>query len=437
MGRRKYTSSPNTAEDYSLQLANQSDSGDRPANNTTRLPSKPGGGGGGIPSQRIPFSIPEEVREGAEGAHGRGKMRKGIEIGDGTVLRNILVTGGCGFIGSHVVVRLLREYGEAIELYNLDILDYCASMENVREVAHLSNYHFIRGDIGSIDLVNYILKEHHIDTILHFAAQTHVDNSFGNSLSFTSTNVTGTHVLLESARLHNHLRRFIHVSTDEVYGESHQDEQQANTEEAVLRPTNPYSASKAGGELLVQSYMKSFHFPAIITRGNNVYGPHQFPEKLVPKFICLLEQGKKCCLHGTGENQRSFLYVDDVAAAFQRILTHGKIGETYNIGTDFEISNRAVAESLIRLYRGPRAVVEDHIEYVEDRLYNDTRYRISSEKIHELGWRPRVGWEEGLKKTIAWYKDCRFRYFKSEELQAALVAHPNEGRKSDFGLFRF
>ena len=260
---------------------------------------------------------------------------EGISTEDGTVIRNILVTGGCGFIGSHVIAKLIERYGNKIEIFNLDILDYCASPENVSSVSCLPNYHFVRGDISSVDLVNYVLQAHQIDTIIHLAAQTHVDNSFGNSLSFTETNVRGTHVLLESARLHQ-VSRFIHVSTDEVYGETGE---KMNSEEAILAPTNPYSASKAGGELLVQSYIKSFGFPAIITRGNNVYGPHQYPEKIVPKFICRLEQGKKCCLHGTGKNQRSFLYVTDVAEAFACILIKGKLGEIYNVGTEFEISN--------------------------------------------------------------------------------------------------
>eukprot|EP00126_Sphaerothecum_destruens_P010321 Sdes_comp20716_c0_seq1m16418 len=358
---------------------------------------------------------------------------EGLVLGNGTVIKTILVTGGCGFIGSHMVIMLCKNY-PSLNVINLDRLDYCACLENVREVAAFPNYKFVKGDILSVDLVNYILKFHRVDCVMHFAAQTHVDNSFGNSLNFTETNITGTHVLLESCRLHK-IKRFIHVSTDEVYGETKELENVETT--ASLTPTNPYSASKAGGELLVQSYIKSFGLPAIITRGNNVYGPHQYPEKMIPKFICLLEEGKPCCIHGNGENRRCFMYVSDAIRAFLIILLHGGLGEIYNIGTQFEISTKKAAEYLIRQYgyvepQNDTQVNPYYIQYVEDRTFNDCRYRICNRKIKALGWEPLVSWEEGIATTIEWYKKHRFRF---QGLEQALEPHPREGRRSDFGLY--
>jgi dTDP-glucose 4,6-dehydratase len=236
--------------------------------------------------------------------------------------KNILVTGGAGFIGSHVVIRLTKNYPQ-YKIVNLDKLDYCASLKNLDCIKDAPNYHFIKGDILSEDLVNYVISSHKIDTIMHFAAQTHVDNSFGNSIQFTKNNVLGTHVLLECAKV-NKIRRFIHVSTDEVYGESSFAD--GVIENTMLQPTNPYAATKAGAEYLVKSYYKSFQLPTIITRGNNVYGPHQFPEKIIPKFIGLLHRKKPCYIHGTGEHKRSYLYVEDVARAFDIILHCGKPG---------------------------------------------------------------------------------------------------------------
>ena len=225
---------------------------------------------------------------------------------------NILITGGAGFIGSHVVLLLAKKYPQ-YNIINLDKLDYCSSLVNLSSVSSLPNYKFIKGDICSPDLINHIFKTHDIDTVLHFAAQTHVDNSFGNSFSFTRNNVMGTHVLLEAAKEHwknknngsgggggggstdniGTGQRFIHVSTDEVYGEGVRDDAKAMEEEHVLEPTNPYAATKAAAEFIVKSYHRSFQLPIIITRGNNVYGPHQFPEKLIPKFIHQLDRHKK------------------------------------------------------------------------------------------------------------------------------------------------
>jgi len=236
-----------------------------------------------------------------------------------------------GFIASHVVIRLVKEHPDC-NIVNFDMLDYCSCLANLAEVATLPNYKFIKGDITSSDLVSYVLKEQNIDTIMHFAAQTHVDNSFGNSFQFTHNNIYGTHVLLEAAKMYGGIKRFIHVSTDEVYGEGESHETEPMNEGHILEPTNPYAATKAGAEFLAKSYRRSFGLPLIITRGNNVYGPHQYPEKLVPKFINQLLRGRCVTLHGDGSNTRNFLYVKDVARAFETILFKGKEGEIYNIG---------------------------------------------------------------------------------------------------------
>ena len=387
---------------------------------------------------------------------------------------------------------------------NLDRLDYCSCLENLDEVkyykvspalppthpptlppvhacgshlpsvlfnllthppahlTHLQNYKFIKGNICSSDLVNYVMEEEEIDTIMHFAAQTHVDNSFGNSFSFTQNNILGTHVLLESAKVHG-IKRFIHVSTDEVYGEgrvgglggvgflfpffvflhvlhppthppthSGAADQEPMFEDQVLEPTNPYAATKAGAEFIAKSYSRSFNLPLIITRGNNVYGPHQYPEKLIPKFVNLLQRDRPVTLHGNGLNTRNFLYVEvnhppthppssfiprprqspirppsdipihssthppptppqDVARAFDTILHRGVTGKIYNIGGTNEKANLEVAKDLIRLM-GHADKEEKMLQFVEDRAFNDLRYTVNSEALKQLGWKEMVSW---------------------------------------------
>ena len=298
----------------------------------------------------------------------------------------------------------------------------CSCLQNLDCVKDLPNYKFVKGNICSSDLVNFVLQAEEIDTIMHFAAQTHVDNSFGNSFQFTQNNIMGTHVLLESAKAAG-IKRFIHVSTDEVYGEQRLD-QEAMNEEQVLEPTNPYAATKAGAEFLAKSYHRSFGMPIIITRGNNVYGPHQFPEKLIPKFINQLMRGRKVTLHGTGSNKRNFLYVEDVARAFEIILFKGKVGVVYNIGGSNERANIEVAKDLIGLagYKGKEA--QDMMTFVEDRVFNDLRYHINSDRLFELGWREQVSWEEGLRTTFDWYQKNSIRF---GDIDSALVAHPRAG----------
>ena len=301
-----------------------------------------------------------------------------------------------------------------------DRLDYCSCLENLNELQDLPNFKFIKGDIATADLVTYALLEEKIDTIMHFAAQTHVDNSFGNSFAFTQSNIYGTHVLLECAKNCPTIRRFIHVSTDEVYGEGEDFETDPMSEEHVLEPTNPYAATKAGAEFLVKSYFRSFKVPCLITRGNNVYGPHQFPEKLIPKFTNQLMRGKKLTLHGDGTNTRNFLYVVDVANAFETILHNGIPGQVYNIGGDNEISNIDVARALLKQF-GLEDKEDEYITFVDDRKFNDLRYTINSTKLHKLGWTEKMPWDEGLKTTVDWYKKYTDRYGNIEQ---ALVAHP-------------
>jgi len=333
--------------------------------------------------------------------------------------KNIFLTGGAGFIGSHAAILLAKKYPH----YNIvvyDKLDYCSCLENLKEVMELPNFKFIKGDIASSDLVNYTFQENKIDTVMHFAAQTHVDNSFGNSFAFTQANIYGTHVLLECAKNCPTMRRFIHVSTDEVYGEGETFDAKPMDEEHILEPTNPYAATKAGAEFLVKSYHRSFKLPCIITRGNNVYGPHQFPEKLIPKFTNQILRGLPVTIHGDGSNTRNFLYVTDVARAFDCILHKGVVGRIYNIGGQNELPNIEVAKSLLKIL-GKEDEMDDYLTFVPDRKFNDLRYTINSDKLHELGWTEEMSWEEGIKTTVNWYKDFTNRYGNIEK---ALVAHP-------------
>ncbi len=324
----------------------------------------------------------------------------------------ILLTGGAGFIGSHVATYLVQQNYNVV-VY--DKLSYCSSLHNLDAVKNSPRFKFIQGDILSTDLVRYVLQSENIDTIMHFAAETHVDHSFGNSIEFTKNNVLGTHVLLEAAK-EKGIRRFIHVSTDEVYGETLEE---SAREETVLLPTNPYAASKAGAELLVRSYYKSFQLPIIITRGNNVYGPGQYPEKVIPKFMCRLIRGEKLPVHGNGQNSRSYLYILDVVRAFHLILTRGEVGQVYNIGTSRDISNLQLAHQLLKMMC-PDNNPQDYIDYVKDRAFNDRRYHIDYTPLRKLGWEETVSFSEGLRRTMEWYFN-HLDYWK--DLNTALTAH--------------
>ncbi|XP_047957046.1 trifunctional UDP-glucose 4,6-dehydratase/UDP-4-keto-6-deoxy-D-glucose 3,5-epimerase/UDP-4-keto-L-rhamnose-reductase RHM1-like [Salvia hispanica] len=331
--------------------------------------------------------------------------------------KNILITGAAGFIASHVANRLVRNYPE-YKIVVLDKLDYCSNLKNLYPSNSSPNFKFVKGDIGSADLVNYLLITENIDTIMHFAAQTHVDNSFGNSFEFTKNNIYGTHVLLEACKVTgSQIRRFIHVSTDEVYGETDEDAVVGNHEASQLLPTNPYSATKAGAEMLVMAYGRSYGLPVITTRGNNVYGPNQFPEKLIPKFILLALRGQPLPIHGDGSNVRSYLYCEDVAEAFEVVLHKGEVGHVYNIGTKRERRVIDVAQDICKLFNKDAKC----IQFVENRPFNDQRYFLDDEKLKNLGWAERTAWEDGLRKTMEWYISNPDWW---GDVSGALIPHP-------------
>jgi dTDP-glucose 4,6-dehydratase len=314
---------------------------------------------------------------------------------------NLLITGGCGFIGSNFINYIFDriEYN----IINLDAMYYCASESNIKkEIREDSRYKLIKGNLCSYDLVNHIINDYKIDYVIHFAAQSHVQNSFEDSLQYTKDNIEGTHTLLEVCRRYKNIKKFIHVSTDEVYGESMiNDEEDKKTENSILCPTNPYAATKAGAELIAQSYYHSFKMPIIITRGNNVYGPNQYPEKLIPRFIELLKDNKKVTIQGDGSNIRAFLHSYDVARAFEIILEKGKIGEIYNIGSDEnqEYTVLQVAKLLIEKIKNTKDH-NDWITYIEDRPFNDKRYYISNQKIKDLGWSIDINFEDGIDELL-------------------------------------
>ena len=318
-------------------------------------------------------------------------------------MKNLLVTGGCGFIGSNYINYIFKKYSE-YNIINIDAMYYCASEKNIDEdIRNSDRYSLIKGNLCSYDLVYHIIMHYKIDYIIHFAAQSHVQNSFEDALQYTKDNIVGTHNLLEAMRKYGNIKKFIHVSTDEVYGESMISQSEVKkTEESILCPTNPYAATKAGAELIAQSYYHSFNLPIIITRGNNVYGPNQYPEKIIPKFIQLLNENKKVTIQGDGSNVRAFIHVADVVKAFDIVLERGAIGEIYNIGSDDheEYTVKYVAEMLIKKIKKTDKY-DEHIEYINDRPFNDKRYYISSEKIKSLGWDIVENFEEGIDQLIA------------------------------------
>jgi dTDP-glucose 4,6-dehydratase len=321
---------------------------------------------------------------------------------------NVLVTGGCGFIGSNFLNYMVPRY-PCTTFYNIDCLNYCANPNNVL-VSNHSNYRFIQAKLQNKDLLLQLLTSCNIDCVVHFAAQSHVDNSFVDSLLFTDDNIFATHILLECCRIYDdgaaRIKRFIFISTDEVYGDStigssspHGD---CKTEQCRLCPTNPYAASKAACEMLASSFCFSYRLPVIITRSNNVYGPGQYKEKLIPRFISLLKENHPCTIHGNGNFVRSFIHALDVSTALETILFRGSIGEIYNIGSADEYSVHEIADILIKHLKPNDPVVMWKI-FIKDRPFNDTRYLISCEKLRALGWNQVVHFDDGLVHTIRWY----------------------------------
>lgn len=315
--------------------------------------------------------------------------------------KNILVTGGAGFIACWFVRHLVLTY-PGYNVISFDKLDYCATLNNTRILDGRPNFAFEQGDITSPADVKRCLRKFNIDTIFHFAAQSHVDLSFGNSYQFTNTNCYGTHVLLERAREHG-VNRFIHISTDEVYGDVPVGAADL-CEASLLAPTNPYSASKAAAEMMVSAYRSSFKLPLITVRSNNVYGPHQFPEKIIPKFIMLLQRRDRLLLHGDGSPTRRYVYAGDIVDALDTVLHKGVIGQIYNIASKDEVSNMDICRRLLDIFGFPYHQVEEWVQYTEDRPFNDQRYATDGSKLAKLGWQPRTSFEDGLKLTVDWYQ---------------------------------
>jgi len=307
--------------------------------------------------------------------------------------RRYLVTGGAGFIGSNFVRFVLDEEPEA-SVTNLDLLTYAGVKSTVDELDQDSRHTFVLGDIRDADLVDQLMADH--DVVVHFAAESHVDRSIEGPSVFLESNVVGTGVLVDAARRHG-VDRFVHVSTDEVYGSVADG---FASEDARLEPSSPYSASKAGSDLLVKSYGVTFDYEAIVTRCTNNYGPYQFPEKVIPLFVTNLLDGKKVPLYGDGRNERDWLYVKDHCAAIYLLIDEGQLGETYNIGSNTQLSNLELTKKIL----GAMNLDESWINRVADRLGHDLRYAVDSSKLRSLGWEPAHSFEDWLEETIGWYR---------------------------------
>lgn len=307
--------------------------------------------------------------------------------------RRYLVTGGAGFIGSNFV-RWVLEHEPDATVTNLDALTYAGVRATVDELDALGRHTFVRGDIRDAGLVDDLVPGH--DVVVHFAAESHVDRSIDGPTVFLETNVVGTGVLIDAARRHR-VPRFIHVSTDEVYGSVTEG---FAAEDAPLDPSSPYSASKAGSDLLVRSYGVTFDYPAIVTRCTNNYGPYQFPEKVIPLFVTNLFDDEKVPLYGTGRNERDWLYVEDHCAALHLLVDVGEPGEIYNIGADAQVTNLELTRRILELLGRD----DSYIEYVPDRPGHDLRYAVDSSKIRALGWKPAHSLDERLADTIEWYR---------------------------------
>lgn len=308
----------------------------------------------------------------------------------------LLITGGCGFIGSNFIRYSLNNYPE-YKIVNLDALTYAGNPENLKEFEGNPRYWFIMGRIEEPDTVKKAMKG--VDAVVHFAAESHVDRSILNAAPFIITNVVGTQVLLDAA-LNYGIKRFVHISTDEVYGALGEDG--LFTEQTPLNPRSPYAASKAAADMLVQAYHKTHKLPVIIVRPSNNYGPYQYPEKLIPLAITNIIEGKKVPVYAQGLNVRDWLYVEDNCRAILKVLLAGREGEVYNIGGICQKRNIEVVNTILKIMgRG-----EDWIEFVPDRPGHDFRYALDNSKIEkELGWRPSISFEEGIRKTVRWYEE--------------------------------
>lgn len=315
-------------------------------------------------------------------------------------MKNILVTGGAGFIGSNFIRFVLKNYDYTV--INYDKLTYAGNLENLSDVEKSDKYIFIKGDICDFKDVENTMQKFEVDTVVNFAAESHVDRSILGSREFIITNVLGTQVLLDVSRKCN-IERYLQVSTDEVYGSLPEDKKELKFKETTPITTNsPYSASKAAADLLCNSYFHTHNFPVLITRCSNNYGPYQFPEKLIPLMIAKAIDGEKLPVYGDGKNVRDWLFVDDHCSAIIDVLHKGKIGEVYNIGGNNEWYNIDIVKLILKML----GKSEDMITYVKDRPGHDRRYAIDSSKISaELGWKPSHKFEDGIEKTVKWYID--------------------------------
>ena len=308
----------------------------------------------------------------------------------------ILVTGGCGFIGSNFIQVILKKYPD-YEIVNIDALTYAGNLENLRDIKKSKRYRFVHGRIEDKSLVANALGD--ADYIVNFAAETHVDRSIQNSSPFLTTNILGTHILLEAAR-RVPIKKFVHISTDEVYGTL--GNKGKFTEKTMLAPNSPYSASKASADLLIRAYYETYKLPVVIIRPSNNYGYYQFPEKFIPLMITNLLMKKPIPIYGKGENVRDWCFVGDSCAAIDRVMHNGEAGEIYNAGGNCEVKNIELAKSILKIMGRS----ERHIKFVKDRPGHDYRYALDNSKIRrELRWRPSVKIEEGIEMTIRWYKD--------------------------------
>ena len=324
--------------------------------------------------------------------------------------RNILITGGAGFIGSHVVRLFVTKYPE-YHIVNLDKLTYAGNLENLKDVEAASNYTFVKADICDYERILDIFREYEIDGVIHLAAESHVDRSIKEPFTFAQTNVMGTLSLLQAAKVcwdgNYKGKLFYHISTDEVYGALEFDGK-LFTEQTPYNPHSPYSASKASSDHFVRAYHDTYGMPTIVTNCSNNYGPYQFPEKLIPLFINNIRKGKSLPVYGKGENVRDWLYVEDHARAIDLIFHKGKVAETYNIGGFNEWRNidliKVVIKTVDRLLGNEEGHSLSLITYVTDRPGHDARYAIDSSKLkEELGWEPSLQFEEGIEKTVQWY----------------------------------
>ena len=343
-------------------------------------------------------------------------------------MKKYLITGGCGFIGSNFI-HFLLENGLSSQIINLDKMTYAGNKDNLLSIEHHDNYHFIKGDICNQVIVRDILDKYNPDVLVHFAAESHVDRSIDRPAEFINTNIVGTMNLLNksshwlkrlSARGKTSFR-FIHVSTDEVYGSLGAEGK--FLESTPYNPSSPYSASKAGSDHLVQSWFKTFDFPAIITNCSNNYGPYQFPEKLIPLMIINCLTGKELPIYGLGMNVRDWLYVRDHCGAIQAVIDKGKLGETYNIGGSNEITNINIVKTICKILDDQMPTktgksYRDQITFVDDRPGHDYRYAIDTSKIeNELGWKPKENFIAGIEKTILWYINNQAWWEKVQKLK--------------------